>query len=486
MPSPFTSAVAARTAPVNPANGVIGLPDRGQPAAARGVMLDRPAGRPGEDDELPGRGEPVFERFRRGAKTKFPGHPRCGAGACSFHGASGARCLVRRVRRRAAFAVNDMDLDHPKRAVKPRGCRVFPVAAPAVELRRRAAPRALVAVEISGGAEPEWPAAKFSPGRRRGLPARGQPATARLTRLGPVNGRVNGPVARRTAFGKVGVGGPENPTVATPRMTPPVRLAHYSDVHLTAKPLGWRPRDLLSQAGDRVGERHPARPRAAVPRAPAVVAALRRDIGRRPPDALVFSGDATGMGFESEFVTSAAPPSGSGTESLPPAVAVPGNHDYYTRRAVRAGLFEKYFAPWQEGERVAGHVYPFARKVGHVWLVCVNSCTANRWNWDASGAVGPAQLDRLRGTVPGSGRRPAGAGDALPAADRPGRGRAAGPPPPGPRGGAGRGRRVPGRALAARPHPPAVHLPASAGVPFPVVCGGSTTQNNRWAYHEYA
>ena len=28
-------------------------------------------------------------------------------------------------------------------------------------------------------------------------------------------------------------------------------------------------------------------------------------------------------------------------------------------------------------------------------------------------------------------------------------------------------------------------LPATSAVPFPVVCVGSTTQNNRWSYHEY-
>jgi len=47
-------------------------------------------------------------------------------------------------------------------------------------------------------------------------------------------------------------------------------------------------------------------------------------------------------------------------------LAVPGNHDYCTRAAVQSGHFERYFAPWQDGERkiaadtrAPGRVLPF-------------------------------------------------------------------------------------------------------------------------------
>ena len=33
------------------------------------------------------------------------------------------------------------------------------------------------------------------------------------------------------------------------------------------------------------------------------------------------------------------------------------------------GLFERYFAAWQTGERVDGAPYPFAQRVGPLWLV---------------------------------------------------------------------------------------------------------------------
>jgi 3',5'-cyclic AMP phosphodiesterase CpdA len=78
-----------------------------------------------------------------------------------------------------------------------------------------------------------------------------------------------------------------------------------------------------------------------------------------------------------------------------PGLAVPGNHDYCTPDAMRSGCFERCFSAWQEGERIGDEIYPFAQRVGPVWLVAVNSATANRWAWDARGRVGEDQLGRL-------------------------------------------------------------------------------------------
>jgi 3',5'-cyclic AMP phosphodiesterase CpdA len=265
-----------------------------------------------------------------------------------------------------------------------------------------------------------------------------------------------------------------------------VRLAHFSDIHLTAKPLGWRTRDWFTKrATGWVNVRLLGRGRR-FKLAPPAVAALLRAIRERKPDAIAFSGDATGMGFESEFMV-AAEALGVGDSTLPPAVAVPGNHDYYTHRAVRENLFETYFAPWQFGERVdPEHVYPFARRVGDIWLIGLNSCTPNRWNWDASGAVGLAQLDRLRALC-----KTFGPGVRVLVTHYPLR--------------TARGLIEPrvhrlrnhDAVLAAAVeckislwlhghiHRPFVLYP-SGDVPFPVICAGSATQHNRWSYSEYA
>lgn len=266
----------------------------------------------------------------------------------------------------------------------------------------------------------------------------------------------------------------------------PVRLAHFSDIHLTAKPLGWHPRDLLSKrVTGWVNVKLLGRGRR-FRDAPQVVRAMVAAFRERRPDTLVFSGDATGMGFESELAAATAA-LGVGDESLPPGIAVPGNHDYYTRRAVHQGYYEKYFAPWLTGLRVdEDFVYPFARKVGNVWLIAVNSSTVNRWHWDASGAIGVEQLNRLRRLC-----NALDPGLRVLVTHYPLR-TAAGLVEP--------------RVHRLRDHRAALEtaaecgvslwlhghihrgfvLPASGHIPFPVVCVGSSTQNNRWTYHEYS
>jgi 3',5'-cyclic AMP phosphodiesterase CpdA len=169
---------------------------------------------------------------------------------------------------------------------------------------------------------------------------------------------------------------------------------HVSDVHLTARPLGWRRADWISKRvtswlnlrvlGRGFRFRH----------ADEVVAALMAQVRENPPDRVIFSGDATALGFEAEMVRAARLLGALEPEPLP-GLAVPGNHDYCTLASVAGGLFERYFAAWQQGERVEGAVYPFAQRVGPVWLVGVNSATPNFWPWDASGAVGADQLRRL-------------------------------------------------------------------------------------------
>ena len=177
--------------------------------------------------------------------------------------------------------------------------------------------------------------------------------------------------------------------------TEPVRLAHFSDVHLTTRPLGWALHDLRTKRlsgwfhlralgrGRQFRQAHD------------VARALVAEFRDRRPDRIVFSGDATALGFVTEFAHAAACLH-VGAADLPPGLAVPGNHDYYTRASVRAGAFEQDFAAWQAGDRMGREVYPFAQRVGPVWLLAVNSSTPNLRPWDASGAVGPAQRDRLR------------------------------------------------------------------------------------------
>jgi len=260
-----------------------------------------------------------------------------------------------------------------------------------------------------------------------------------------------------------------------------VRLVHLSDIHITAPTLEWGWRDWFNKRLTAwinfrwLGRRHRFR------HAELVMAALAAELEERRPDHVIFSGDATALGFESEL-RRAADLLGVGRRA---GLAVPGNHDYCTRPAAASGLFERYFAPWQTGKRVDKAIYPFAQRVGPVWLVAVNSCTGNRWAWDAGGSVGAQQLDHLRRLLAELEPGPRILVTHYPVALASGK----------------RERRTHGLrdvddlvAVAAAGgvrlwlhghRHGAYHHVAEAAAPFPVLCAGSTTQTGCWSYGEY-
>lgn len=263
-----------------------------------------------------------------------------------------------------------------------------------------------------------------------------------------------------------------------------IRLIHFSDIHLTASPLGWRRSDwfdkrLAAWLNLRVlGRGFRFR------NADTVVKALVKDLQTFAPDRVIFSGDATALGFESELRRAAELLGLLGSHPMS-GLAVPGNHDYCTQEAEVSGDFERYFAPWLVGERVGTATYPFAQRVGPAWLVAVNSCTANHWPWDASGGVGPEQLNRLSTLLDRLGPGPRILVTHYPVCV------SSGNPE----------RRSHGlRDLEElirvareghvclwlhghRHH--AYHHIGPLGTSFPVICSGSATQNQLWTYGEY-
>src|SRR5262249_21702952 len=111
------------------------------------------------------------------------------------------------------------------------------------------------------------------------------------------------------------------------RMTEPragVVLAHFSDVHLTVRRLGWLLRDLASKRVTGWFNLRALGRGKRFAHAETVARATVADFRARRPDTLVFSGDATALGFASE-VAHAARALHVGDAELPPGFAVPGN-----------------------------------------------------------------------------------------------------------------------------------------------------------------
>lgn len=263
-----------------------------------------------------------------------------------------------------------------------------------------------------------------------------------------------------------------------------IRLAHFSDIHLSSTPLEWKLEDWFSKRlTSWLNHRFLGRARRFA-RAEDIVARLMDDLLQRDIDHLVFSGDATALGFESEIRRAAE---FLRISQFPiPGLAIPGNHDYCTRSAAASGAFERHFDRWQKGRRIGEHRYPFAQQVGPLWLIGVNAATGNRWAWDASGSVDAAQRGRLQqllaGLGPGlkililhfpiclsgGGREPGYHGlrdlDAVLAVAQAG-----------------------GVNLWLHGHrhtPYFIQQPGS--VRFPVICAGTATQQDIWSYGEYA
>ncbi len=263
-----------------------------------------------------------------------------------------------------------------------------------------------------------------------------------------------------------------------------IRLAHFSDIHLISPRLEWALKDWFSK---RLTSWLNYRFRGRAQRfayADEIVPRLMDELLTRKFDHLVFSGDATVLGFESE-VRKAAEFLRVGHFPIP-GLAVPGNHDYLTYSSATSGVFEHAFAPWQTGRRIGVHPYPFAQQVGPLWIIGVNAATGNRLPWNATGKVGDSQLERLQHLLQGL---PAGIRilvihypiclsndtpekrfhalrdlDAVLAVAR-----ASGV----------------NLWLHGHRHTP-YHHQQLAAAPFPVICAGSATQHGIWSYNEYA
>ncbi len=176
-------------------------------------------------------------------------------------------------------------------------------------------------------------------------------------------------------------------------MTTVFRLAHLSDVHLGPLPRP-RPNELLSKRITGFLSWQLRRRRA---HRPSVLEATVAALAAAAPDHWAITGDLANIALPGEFerardwLAGLAPPER--------ATLVPGNHDAYVPGAE---AFWQLWAPWMNGCASPAD-FPFLRRVGPLALVGLSSAVPRPWG-DAAGALGPAQLERLRDLLGRAGR----------------------------------------------------------------------------------
>jgi len=166
------------------------------------------------------------------------------------------------------------------------------------------------------------------------------------------------------------------------------RLAHVTDPHFRGF-AGARPGDFL---GKRIlGTLNIALFRRRKHRME-LLEDLGRDLRARPYDHLALTGDLGNVSLEGEWQAARAWIEACAAPDR--VTVIPGNHDTYVASAVKAGTFERVFAPYQTPDLPRAEPYPFVRFRDGVALVAVNSCVPTG-DFGAWGRIGAEQLDRL-------------------------------------------------------------------------------------------
>ena len=170
-----------------------------------------------------------------------------------------------------------------------------------------------------------------------------------------------------------------------------MRLAHVSDLHiLDLNGVSWKRFASRRLFGGPNLLLHRAREHR-----PEILEMLIEDLLKEEPDHVVLTGDLSNLALESEFERVFQLLKLLGGYSR--LSVVPGNHDYYTARAVDTRRFEKYFHPFMFKDGFSDldlDIYPYRKVVGEVMLIGMNSATRTLPPL-SYGTVGDRQLELL-------------------------------------------------------------------------------------------
>jgi 3',5'-cyclic AMP phosphodiesterase CpdA len=175
-----------------------------------------------------------------------------------------------------------------------------------------------------------------------------------------------------------------------------MRVAHFSDLHVLALEGVSRSRFLNKRftglVNLRLKREHKHRP--------GHVRAVAREVARAKVDHVVITGDLTNLALEQEFEAVKRLIENDLGIDAQHVTIVPGNHDLYTRGAMRAQRFTRFFAPYLESDLpdLAAEIslgrFPVVKLRGPLALIGMSSAVP-RPPLVASGEIGSRQLEAL-------------------------------------------------------------------------------------------
>jgi 3',5'-cyclic AMP phosphodiesterase CpdA len=172
------------------------------------------------------------------------------------------------------------------------------------------------------------------------------------------------------------------------------RLTGVANLALRRAPL-----DELSGAWRAAAERMPKRFRKKNMHRTEFVRTVAREIAKTRVDHVVITGDVTNLALEPEFAAARAILEGELHLGPSEISLVPGNHDLYTRGALKERRFGQFFAEYTHCDTNAGvdigagH-FPYVKLRGPCAIIGLSSAVP-RLPFVAAGVLGEAQLDAL-------------------------------------------------------------------------------------------
>jgi len=170
-----------------------------------------------------------------------------------------------------------------------------------------------------------------------------------------------------------------------------MRLAHFSDVHITLSPVIEGPMGLIGEPKRWVGTANwlLGGRRQHFSGVEERLAALLEDVDAQNVEHALCTGDLTAVAYDAEMQR-AAEIFGARLEHPERYTVLPGNHDRYVRSNDR--VFERYFSAVAD----AGRGYPYMKPIAPGVTLIAIDVTRPTSLFDSSGEVGATQMEALR------------------------------------------------------------------------------------------